>query len=82
MHGRAQIVNHGISRELMDAVERLTKGHHKNCMEQRFRELVASKGLEGVESEVTDVDWESTFFIRHLPESNISEIPDLEDSYR
>lgn len=66
----------------MDKVERLTKGHYNKCMEQRFRELVSSRGLEGVEGEVTDVDWESTFFIRHLPESNISEIPDLEDEYR
>ena len=51
-------------------------------MEQRFKELVASKGLEGVQAEVKDMDWESTFFLRHLPESNISEIPDLSDEYR
>ncbi|XP_031384128.1 1-aminocyclopropane-1-carboxylate oxidase [Punica granatum] len=80
--GFFEIVNHGISHELMDAVESLTKGHYRKCMEQRFRELVASKGLEAVQNEVTDMDWESTFFVRHLPESNISEIPDLEDEYR
>ncbi|KAK4777364.1 hypothetical protein SAY87_017551 [Trapa incisa] len=80
--GFFEIVNHGIPHELMDTVEKLTKGHYKTCMEQRFRELVASRGLEGVDSEVTDIDWESTFFIRHLPDSNISQIPDLEDSYR
>ncbi|XP_031279148.1 1-aminocyclopropane-1-carboxylate oxidase [Pistacia vera] len=44
--------------------------------------MVASKGLEAVQSEVSDLDWESTFFLRHLPESNISEIPDLEEDYR
>lgn len=44
--------------------------------------MVASKGLEAVQSEVNDLDWESTFFLRHLPVSNMAEIPDLEDDYR
>ncbi|KAK4727443.1 hypothetical protein R3W88_032360 [Solanum pinnatisectum] len=80
--GFFELVNHGIPHEVMDSVEKLTKGHYKKCMEQRFKELVAKKGLEGVEVEVTDMDWESTFFLRHLPSSNISEIPDLDDVYR
>jgi len=75
-------VNHGIPHEVMDTVEKLTKGHYKKCMEQRFKELVASKGLEAVQAEVTDLDWESTFFLRHLPTSNISQVPDLDDEYR
>jgi len=75
-------VNHGIPPELMDTVERLTKEHYKKCMEQRFKELVASKALEGVQAEVTDMDWESTYFLRHLPQSNISELPDLDGEYR
>ncbi|GKA24200.1 1-aminocyclopropane-1-carboxylate oxidase [Tanacetum coccineum] len=45
-------------------------------------DMVAEKALEGVNAEVTDIDWESTFFLRHLPTSNISEIPDLENEYR
>ncbi|OVA15342.1 Oxoglutarate/iron-dependent dioxygenase [Macleaya cordata] len=77
-----RLINHGISHELMDKVETLTKEHYRKCMEQRFKELVASKALEGVETEIEDMDWESTFFLRHLPESNMSEIPDLEDDYR
>ena len=76
------MVNHGIPPELMDTVERLTKEHYKKCMEQRFKELVASKALEGVQAEVTDMDWESTYFLRHLPQSNISELPDLDGEYR
>ncbi|KAL3322766.1 hypothetical protein AABB24_040052 [Solanum stoloniferum] len=80
--GFFELVNHGIPHEVMDSVEKLTKGHYKMCMEQRFKELVAKKGLEGVEVEVTDMDWESTFFLRHLPSSNISEIPNLEDVHR
>lgn len=66
----------------MDKVERLTKEHYKKCMEQRFKEMVARTGLESVQSEVNDLDWESTFFLRHLPTSNMSEIPDLEEDYR
>ena len=80
--GFFELMNHGISHELMDTVKRLTKQHYKKCMEQRFKELVASKALEGVETEIKDMDWESTFFLRHLPESNISEVPDLDDEYR
>ena len=51
-------------------------------MEQRFKEAVASKGLEGIQAEVKDMNWESTFFLRHLPDSNISQIPDLSEEYR
>ncbi|GFY97570.1 ethylene-forming enzyme [Actinidia rufa] len=80
--GFFELVNHGISIELLDRVERMTKEHYKKCMEQRFKELVASKALEGVQAEVTTMDWESTFFLRHLPQSNISEVPDLDDEYR
>ncbi|GLT94059.1 hypothetical protein SLE2022_118210 [Rubroshorea leprosula] len=79
--GFFELVNHSIPHELLDTVERLTKEHYKKCMEQRFKELVASKGLENANSEIKDMDWESTFFLRHLPQSNIAEIPDLSDEY-
>nr|QER92288.1 ACC oxidase 3 [Carthamus tinctorius] len=80
--GFFEIVNHGISTELLDTVEKMTKGHYKKCMEERFKEMVASKGLEAVQNEIEDLDWESTFHLRHLPESNIYDIPDLQDEYR
>lgn len=76
------MTNHGITNELMDKVEKLTKEHYRKCMEQRFKEMVQSKGLEAVQSEINDLDWESTFFLRHLPVSNMSEIPDLDQDYR
>ncbi|XP_065875443.1 1-aminocyclopropane-1-carboxylate oxidase [Euphorbia lathyris] len=76
--GFFELVNHGIETELLDRVERMTKGHYQKCMEQRFKEMVASKGLD----EIKDMDWESTFHIRHLPQSNICEIPDLAHEYR
>lgn len=51
-------------------------------MEVRFKEMVTARALEGVKTEVNNIDWESTFFLRHLPTSNISEIPDLDNEYR
>ncbi|KAF8030248.1 hypothetical protein BT93_E2636 [Corymbia citriodora subsp. variegata] len=80
--GFFELVNHGISHQLMDNVERLTKEHYTKCMERKFKQMVASKGLEAAQSEINDVDWESTFHLRHLPVSNISEVPDLEEDYR
>nr|ACX71872.1 ACC oxidase 1 [Lithospermum erythrorhizon] len=80
--GFFELVNHGISHDLMDTVERLTKGHYKKSMEHRFKEMVASKGLDAVQAEINDLDWESTFFLKHLPLPNISEVPDLDDEYR
>ncbi|XP_068668530.1 1-aminocyclopropane-1-carboxylate oxidase-like [Aristolochia californica] len=82
--GFFELLNHGISTELLDEVERLTKGHYKKCMEERFKEsVVASKVLKGeAESDVKDMDWESTFYLRHLPVSNMADIPDLSDEYR
>ncbi|OIT04245.1 PREDICTED: 1-aminocyclopropane-1-carboxylate oxidase-like [Nicotiana attenuata] len=80
--GFLELVNHGISHELMDNVEKLTKEHYKKCMEQKFKEMVANKGLEAVQTEIDDLDWESTFFLKHLPVSNISDVPDLDDDYR
>nr|ABM74187.1 1-aminocyclopropane-1-carboxylate oxidase [Tripidium arundinaceum] len=80
--GFFEILNHGISTELMDEVEKLTKDHYKRVREQRFLEFASKtlKDAEGVKAE--NLDWESTFFVRHLPESNIAEIPDLDDEYR
>ncbi|KAF2303658.1 hypothetical protein GH714_020972 [Hevea brasiliensis] len=80
--GFFELVNHGISHGLMDTVDRLMKEHYRKCMEQRFKEMVASKGLESVKSEINDLDWESTFFLRHLPVSNMAEVPDLDEEYR
>ncbi|KAK2648952.1 hypothetical protein Ddye_016441 [Dipteronia dyeriana] len=80
--GFFELVNHGISHELLDTLERKTKEHYKKCREQRFKDVVANRALEGVQTEINDMDWESTFHVRHLPESNISQIPDLDDEYR
>ncbi|KAG1327078.1 1-aminocyclopropane-1-carboxylate oxidase 3 [Cocos nucifera] len=79
--GFFEILNHGISHELMDEVERLNKEHYRKRREQRFKEF-ANKALEDAGSDANDVDWESTFFVKHLPETNLYEIHDLDDQYR
>ena len=82
-----QILNHGISTELMDEVEKLTKDHYKRVREQRFLEFASKALQDGGDDDARGVkagnlDWESTFFVRHLPESNLADIPDLDDGYR
>lgn len=83
-HPHAQLLNHGISHELMDEVERLTKAHYATFREAKFQEFaartLAAAGDEG--ADVSDVDWESTFFVRHLPASNLADLPDVDDHYR
>ncbi|MQM01558.1 hypothetical protein Taro_034317 [Colocasia esculenta] len=79
--GFFELLNHGISHELMDKVGEMTKDHYKKRMEARFQEF-ASRALDGADSGIDDKDWESTFFLRHLPASNIADVPDLDDDYR
>ena len=78
-----QLLNHGISHELMDEVERLTKAHYASLREAKFQEF-AARTLEAGDkgADVKDVDWESTFFVRHLPASNLADLPDVDDHYR
>ncbi|KAJ6811337.1 1-aminocyclopropane-1-carboxylate oxidase-like [Iris pallida] len=80
--GFFELLDHGISPELMDKVERLTKGHYKKSMEQRFEEFASQALSKGEELDAGNMDWESTFYLRHLPVSNISEVPDLHEDYR
>lgn len=79
-----KLLNHGIEHELLDEVGRVTKERYKKCTEKRFLEF-AGKTLDyagAVIPDIENIDWESTFFVRHLPESNLSEITDLSDDYR
>ncbi|XP_010533786.1 PREDICTED: LOW QUALITY PROTEIN: 1-aminocyclopropane-1-carboxylate oxidase 3-like [Tarenaya hassleriana] len=80
--GFFELVNHGVPLELLDKIEEMTKGHYKKSLEERFQEMVKSRGLDALHTEVNDVDWESTFFLRHLPDSNLYDIPNLSDDYR
>ena len=70
----------------MDEVEKLTKDHYKRVREQRFLEFASTALQDGgggaLGAKAENLDWESTFFVRHLPESNLAELPDLDDGYR
>ncbi|CAN6471991.1 unnamed protein product [Victoria cruziana] len=74
-----KVVNHGIPIQLMDEVQRLFKEHYKQSMEKKFIDSMESKKLEEGEPGLDEVDWESTFFVRHLP---VSDKPDIGDDYR
>uniref|UniRef100_A0A1J3F5N5 aminocyclopropanecarboxylate oxidase n=1 Tax=Noccaea caerulescens TaxID=107243 RepID=A0A1J3F5N5_NOCCA len=80
--GFFELINHGIPYDLMDNIERMTKEHYKKSMEQKFKEMLRSKGIDTLETEVEDVDWESTFYLHHLPKSNLYEIPDMSEECR
>ncbi|XP_031491105.1 1-aminocyclopropane-1-carboxylate oxidase-like [Nymphaea colorata] len=80
--GFFEVVNHGVPTQLMDEVQRLFKEHYKQVMEKEFMESVASKKLEEGEPGWDEVDWESTFFARHLPVSDIADVPGIGHDYR
>ncbi|ESQ35630.1 hypothetical protein EUTSA_v10008225mg [Eutrema salsugineum] len=80
--GFFELVNHGVPYDLMDNIERMTKEHYKKFMERKFKEMLRSKGLDTLKTEVEDVDWESTFYLHHLPQSNLYDIPNMSDEYR
>lgn len=80
--GFFEVVNHGISHEFLDTVEKLTKEHYKKCMEPRFKEKMANRDLDSNDSEIHNLDWEVTFYLRYLPFSNLHEVDDLDDTYR
>ncbi|KAG5052020.1 hypothetical protein JHK87_004218 [Glycine soja] len=42
---------------IIQSFERFTKEHYMKCMEERFKELVASKGLHAVQTKAKDMDW-------------------------
>ncbi|PKA63579.1 1-aminocyclopropane-1-carboxylate oxidase 1 [Apostasia shenzhenica] len=80
--GFFELLNHGISHELLDAVEKMTKAHYRRNREQRFQEFAAKTLAAGEKVSTGELDWESTFFVRHLPVSSLADVPDLDGDYR
>ncbi|KAG9156114.1 hypothetical protein Leryth_024702 [Lithospermum erythrorhizon] len=76
-----QIENHGIDKELMEHVKNQVKQHYEENMKRSFYESEVAKKLENEEFS-RDGDWESTFFIRHRPNSNMSELTSLSTNLR
>lgn len=70
------VENHGIDEGLMDEVTALVNQHYEESMKESFYGSEAAKEL-GPNIQASEVDWESSFFYRHQPDSNIDDIPEL-----
>ncbi|KAK2394230.1 1-aminocyclopropane-1-carboxylate oxidase [Trifolium repens] len=66
--GFFELVNHGISIEMMDKVEKLTKDHYKKCMEQRFKEMVSSKEIPDLDDDYRKIMKEFAQKLENLAE--------------
>ncbi|KAK2447918.1 1-aminocyclopropane-1-carboxylate oxidase [Trifolium repens] len=66
--GFFELVNHGISIEMMDKVEKLTKDHYKKSMEQRFKEMVASKEIPDLDDDYRKIMKEFAQKLENLAE--------------
>lgn len=76
-----QVENHGIDEKLMEKVKQLVNSHYEEKLKPRFYESDVAKKLK-TNGTISDVDWESTFFIWHRPDSNINNIADLSKDLR
>ncbi|KAJ8478207.1 hypothetical protein OPV22_021934 [Ensete ventricosum] len=68
--------NHGIEDGVMEAVKRLVKQHYEESMRESFYESELAQGLRRG-TKASDADWETSFFYRHRPDSNINDLPQL-----
>lgn len=71
-----QLENHGIEDGVMEAVKQLVKQHYEESMRESFYESGLAQGLRRG-TKASDVDWETSFFYRHRPDSNINDLPEL-----
>ncbi|RZS26864.1 hypothetical protein BHM03_00060269 [Ensete ventricosum] len=71
-----QLENHGIEDGVMEAVKRLVKQHYEESMRESFYESELAQGLRRG-TKASDADWETSFFYRHRPDSNINDLPQL-----
>lgn len=71
-----QIINHGIDNKLMDKVKNLINTYYEGNLKKSFYDSETAKRLKNT-GNTSDIDWESSFFIRHHPVPNIKEITNL-----
>ncbi|MBA0703290.1 hypothetical protein Goari_027481 [Gossypium aridum] len=74
--GFFQVDNHGVDKKLMEKVKEMVNGYYDENLKEKFYESEMSKSLNKNEK-ISDMDWESTFFICHRPDSNINQIPNI-----
>ncbi|XP_068649419.1 1-aminocyclopropane-1-carboxylate oxidase 1 [Aristolochia californica] len=83
--GFFQAFNHGIDEDLIEKFKRLVNLHYEEQMKPCFYQSDMAKGvLKDSQTSVnsSDADWESSFFVRHQPKSNIDEFTNLTDDLR
>ncbi|CAI0405812.1 unnamed protein product [Linum tenue] len=78
--GFFQVQNHGVDGKLMEKVKQLVDQHYEENLKESFYQSETAKKLNKKENP-SDVDWESSFFIRHRPTSNIHQIPNLPQGF-
>lgn len=78
--------SHGVDAALMEEVKRFVYGHYDDQLEDKFYASGLAKDLlqaavpdpEDSNKPVSDqVDWESAYFIRHHPNNNVADFPEI-----
>ncbi|URE00319.1 1-aminocyclopropane-1-carboxylate oxidase [Musa troglodytarum] len=66
------VENHGVDAGLMEEVKRHVYSHYDKCLKERFYDSELAKGL-GPQTDAAEVDWETTYFVQHQPESSMED---------
>ncbi|RDX87725.1 1-aminocyclopropane-1-carboxylate oxidase 1 [Mucuna pruriens] len=74
--GLFRIENHEVDKTLMEKVKQLINIYYEENLKESFYQSEIVKSLEK-KLNTSDTDWESAFFIWHLPISNIKKIPNF-----
>ncbi|CAA7389779.1 unnamed protein product [Spirodela intermedia] len=75
--GFFQVVNHGVATELVERTKRLTHEYHDAVLKPAFQQSEVVKKVEAGEGRIGDKDWETCFFVQHLPASNADKVPNI-----
>ncbi|KAJ4708620.1 1-aminocyclopropane-1-carboxylate oxidase 1-like [Melia azedarach] len=79
--GFFKVENHGVEKELTEKVKQLVNAHYEDNLKESFYESEVARSLRNKDN-ISDVDWESTFFIWHCPSSNINQVANLSEDLR
>ncbi|KAM3298018.1 hypothetical protein ACQJBY_039799 [Aegilops geniculata] len=78
--------SHGVDAALMEEVKRFVYAHYDEHLKDRFYASDLAKDLQlpaGESKTVSDqADWETAYFIRHRPASNVADFPEIPPATR
>lgn len=66
----------------MEKVKQLVNLYYEENLKERFFKSEVIARLAADKEKPAEIDWESSFFVRHRPISNIAEILDLSNEFR